>query len=482
MQRRIQFEGLIAFLFVFLAMDAKSQVSEVPQCPATVIQKVYFGNGIWVPTLADATTSMWKLKKAVRSKMTAEQYAVTCFDVAYNHSLGKYNSGDIWETARQILGNEYPSLLIGHLLRIGNIPTFSIPSTLRQQLNVLLRTEGARSLIQGQTIASDVTEQVAAYESDIQLGRKIVVVAHSQGNLFVNLAYESSTLTHKTSFAMVPVASPDTKSDRSLVGHVTFANDLVIDAVQALRFASGLDLALSANDISEAPETASAHEFSENYLTDTSSTKFIVDGVITSLHDLPIPSSALTTIRVTGVIDSISYNGGDIESIFPAPLSTGVPFTYTVVYDPTLTVKSVQSVPNPTYASYYGTSIATSIGSSGQAYAFPAGNGYDFTIFGGPVVHSSLHLASSVFFSGTSCSGVNHIEAQADLGNGPIGYFFDTSPLSVSPIVNVFQHAAMAFSVSASTYPACLSSFDVVSMHITDVSVVTAPPQLHYSE
>lgn len=287
------------FIVLLFALNVAQGATD-SACVATT-QSVYFGNGVWVVSEKDAADSKDDMEDLFRGRMATDVYAATKFDIAYNRSLSRV--GDVIESARQILGNEYPTLLVARLLGISRLTRFLIPNSLEQQLNDVLRNEAARSLLQGQTSAADVAIHVGAYQADIAEGRKVVVVAHSQGNLFVNLAYDQLTDTQRNSFAMAPVASPDTVAKRSLVGHVTFANDKVIDLVQIVRLAAGLLPALLPNDFAQDPQTFWAHEFSENYLTDASAQEFIVGGVLITLAGLPIPptlgQSGIITVTLT---------------------------------------------------------------------------------------------------------------------------------------------------------------------------------------
>jgi hypothetical protein len=259
-------------------------------------QAIYFGNGVWVVDQDDAYASMEELREAIRPSLTSISFESTRFDIAFNQSLGHWS--DIAETARQIVGNEYPTLLISTLLRISGVPAFLVPSALSERLNDVLRNEAARQMLQGSTSATDVSHHVSHYRNDFSAGRKVVIVGHSQGNLFANLAIDQLTESERMRLAAVPVASPDREAKRSLVGHVTFLNDSVINLVQILRELAGLDLALLGNDFADAPGTVWAHEFSENYLRDSSARQFIVSGVVASLELLasapPPPSGAMT--------------------------------------------------------------------------------------------------------------------------------------------------------------------------------------------
>ena len=252
------------------------------------LQAVYFGNGVWVVTEEQAAESLIEVRGLLKSQMTPSSYSATKFAVAYNKSFSKVS--DLIEAARQIVGNEYPTLLLANILGLNRLARFFLPEDVIRRVDDLLNNEGARKMIQGPTSVADVASHVAAYKSDIGEGRKIVVVAHSQGNLFVNLAFQQLTSSEQSSFAIVPVASPDSIVRKSLVGHVTFINDLVIGIVQLVRSLAGLPGALSPNDVAEQPGSIDGHKFVENYITDVSSSGFISGGVIQSLTLLPAPN------------------------------------------------------------------------------------------------------------------------------------------------------------------------------------------------
>jgi hypothetical protein len=287
--------GLLGLWLVLTSAIVLAQQPEDSLCGGT--QAIYFGNGVWVVSPGDARDTLEDLKDRLRPSMSADQFNTTKFGVAYNRSAGRVS--DVLESARQILGNEYPSLLVALLLQRAGAPDWLIPDSLQVQLNDLLRNEAARRFLQGQVSESDVAIHVTSYKADIVEGRKIVVVSHSQGNLFVNLAFEKLTAAERNSFAMIPVASPDSVVRRSLIGHVTFSNDLVIEAVELARSLAGLPSVLPFNDFAESPQTISAHEFSSNYLTDNSSAQFIVNGVLSTLATLPTPPNLAGTGIIT---------------------------------------------------------------------------------------------------------------------------------------------------------------------------------------
>jgi len=84
-----------------------------------------------------------------------------------------------------------------------------------------------------QAYEADLGVQITDYKNSIALGHSVIAVAHSQGNLFTNDAYEKATQDdgswRKDYFIVVAVASPATKllEDNDKDPHIGFDNDLV---------------------------------------------------------------------------------------------------------------------------------------------------------------------------------------------------------------------------------------------------------------
>jgi hypothetical protein len=79
-----------------------------------------------------------------------------------------------------------------------------------------------------------VADQVSGYLDELQAGRRVIVVAHSQGNLYANASHAAiaaSDSTVLTSFGIVGVADP---AEISFNGYVTSDDDLVINALRTL--------------------------------------------------------------------------------------------------------------------------------------------------------------------------------------------------------------------------------------------------------
>lgn len=95
---------LLLVIVLFQSFNANAQDDNSLECGGS--QTGYFLNGVNVITRHDALESMADMMPALRSNISDDSVG-TRFSVAYNRSLAGLRS-DILETARQILGNEYP--------------------------------------------------------------------------------------------------------------------------------------------------------------------------------------------------------------------------------------------------------------------------------------------------------------------------------------------------------------------------------------
>jgi hypothetical protein len=104
----------------------------------------------------------------------------------------------------------------------------------------------------------DIAEMVKSYANSINAGHRVVLVSHSQGNLFGVRAYEKLESWQRKYFKQVSVASPASKVVGG-GGHVTSVDDMII--VPLIEVAG----ALPANAKNIKP-TESTHEFVRGYL------------------------------------------------------------------------------------------------------------------------------------------------------------------------------------------------------------------------
>lgn len=275
----------ILVLLSYLPNFALAQICQ----PDTV---VYFGNGVWTEKM-DATRSAARMLDAVRAGLSASE---SCrYDqpaVAYNQTENKLL--DILESARQTLGNEYPTLAIAGLLGLlgvdNSLISFVMPDGAVQAFNDQLRGRAVQEFLAGTSSNTNVVEHVALYVSDLQT-KRVVLVAHSQGNIFANLSAEKLLQEEPElypRFAIIPVASPEFSVRKSLVGHIRFSDDLVILAAQVAKVNLGLPVPLEANDEDNVDKDFWSHLFLEAYFSDPSSRSFILNGIIATASGLGV--------------------------------------------------------------------------------------------------------------------------------------------------------------------------------------------------
>ena len=260
---------------------------------------VYYGNGVGrgEPTHADAEDGKRRIAFLVHQALPAPDREKYSTKLAFNSSAGRLN--DIIEAARQTLGNEWPTLLAGFLLGDRRLLSL-LPAELVRSFNDFLTNQSIQELM-GTTLGNaDVATHVASYGSDIEEGKKVVLVSHSQGNIFGNLAFQRLDASrYQPYFAMVPVASPESTSRKSLVGHVRFSQDLVIGGVELAKRLAGLPVPMPANDSLDTSGDALGHGFVESYLADSSARNFIVSGAIRTADSLQQPESNAAAGAIT---------------------------------------------------------------------------------------------------------------------------------------------------------------------------------------
>ncbi len=138
-------------------------------------------------------------------------------------------------------------------------------------------------------VDADLREQVADYKKAISNGRKVIVVAHSQGNFYANDAYG---LVNSPSFGIVSVATPAfyVAGDGP---YITLTTDKVINLV--VRPLSALAELLPPKPANETNNTDGGrdwmgHDFVSAYLEGDKSGQFIEDNVLNVATQLPKPS------------------------------------------------------------------------------------------------------------------------------------------------------------------------------------------------
>ncbi|MCR4275847.1 MAG: hypothetical protein NUV90_00455 [Candidatus Parcubacteria bacterium] len=215
-------KSIIGVMCLLLALCTEA-FGEGAFCQVPTGTVVVFGNGI-MGTQKDAVASRNKLHDTLRATLTSDEFNKLEFDLAYNQSYGLIS--DLYESLKQKLSSD--NVVVSFWRWLGNRE--EIPALVREALtNMATRFDFSTHVGTG-----DLDNHLTLYRASILAGKKVVVVAHSQGNFFANAAYEllhsgTDSVTSR-SFGIVSVANP-----ASFVGgdgpYTTLIEDVVIQAI-----------------------------------------------------------------------------------------------------------------------------------------------------------------------------------------------------------------------------------------------------------
>ena len=205
-------------LVTFLAMSGVVYGEGGQQCqPETV---VFFGNGVWNDA-EDANESRRKLETHLNTHISGTNLDGTItYKLAHNPSNGYLE--DLLETFEQDLQTSY-SLFWNYLAEWDTMPDF-----LQDKIIAIAKEVDA-------TVVSanpSVQEHIGRYNTYLSEGKMVVLVAHSQGNLYGNIAHLGIAPQYIDGFGMVSVANPDsyvaggglyTTIDEYLIGSIPLA-------------------------------------------------------------------------------------------------------------------------------------------------------------------------------------------------------------------------------------------------------------------
>jgi hypothetical protein len=277
---------------------------------------IVYGNGI-LNTQRDANDSLTVIQRKLRSKLPAEKFATLDFKLAYNQSVGIFT--DMRETWRQKTESDNFDSLFWRMT--SGLTT--IPVTLQNDYKKRLASLDAWGPLE----KFDITIHLNLYRELIRDGKKVVVVAHSQGNLFANKAYDilysgNDALT-TNSFGIVAVATP-----ASFVGgngfHTTLETDHIIATVKNESSDSDRNLALPLPwNVQNSPTgwDLEGHAFVGEYLLDgsLSESKIIGDILYTNnrLEKYTPSANAITISIISKAMVGMNFS-------IMGPLNTGV--------------------------------------------------------------------------------------------------------------------------------------------------------------
>lgn len=217
-------KSILGVMCMFLVFCTEA-IGEGAFCQSPTGTVVVFGNGI-LSKQHDANASRDKLSELLNATLTPEEFNKITFGLAYNKSYGF--TRDLYESLKQKILTDNVAVSFWRWLGGREV----VPDAVREELTKIATQFDFSTRV----APTDLNNHLALYRSSINAGKKVVVVAHSQGNFFANAAYERLHIGHDAitsrSFGIVSVANP-----AGFVGgggpYTTLFEDLVIEAIAA---------------------------------------------------------------------------------------------------------------------------------------------------------------------------------------------------------------------------------------------------------
>ncbi|MGW8288056.1 MAG: hypothetical protein ACWGOD_07405, partial [Desulfobulbales bacterium] len=134
-------------------------------------------------------------------------------------------------------------------------------------------------------------EHVKTYQTTIAEGKRVLLVAHSQGNLFGNMAYNNLNSREKQSFGMVAVANVDNTVIGADEPYTTLQDDKVVLALITAQFALPTKPMSPNTENQVASPDPLGHSFIEAYMaSDSNSGEQIIQQIVATLDNIVTPS------------------------------------------------------------------------------------------------------------------------------------------------------------------------------------------------
>ncbi len=245
---------------------------------------VVFGNGVWNDK-EQADSSRRRLTRRLESHVAGTDLeGIITYATAHNPSDGILL--DLMETFEQNLQTDW-SQFWRYLAGLDLMPDF-----LQNKLIEIANTVD-ESILQGNPA---VQSHIEKYNKFLSEGNKVVVVAHSQGNLFANIAYLGIDSQHIDGFGIVSVGNPDNYVAGS-GPHTTLDEDIIIGNVPG-SLPANIDNFFGINF-----RDLTGHMFEKSYMAiEHQAQSKILGDVMSTINGLNFPDTTLGSGIITATL------------------------------------------------------------------------------------------------------------------------------------------------------------------------------------
>ena len=265
-------------MYAIIALSLFSHAENINECKTDI----YYGNGVWNSS-EDAKKSRRALEKRIVNKEIIKN------DPLLKAKYGKVKLAYNWGQGRlfDVLETYYQLREAGQLDGVGFYAAIAVLTMYRPDITIsAYATQKLMEPFTKDWEQGNVDEMWQAYyRESFKLGHRVLLVSHSQGNLFANRIFDTIDPTeYKKYFANIQVASPASKVKADEVGkgaHVTLWGDPIINPIPG--------------SMSPNAQGSPGHAFVEAYLDQRDPYDKIVSRIKTTLPTLDAELTQWTT-------------------------------------------------------------------------------------------------------------------------------------------------------------------------------------------
>lgn len=234
--------SVISIIILLFAAASPVFSQESNQCSPLAKTQIYFSNGMFTDQV-DANRRLADIERHLSPQLSGIEYGLS---VAYNENEGSHESGaygftrlyGIWKQVQEVALQAAGDSVVGFLRWASGI--VQLPDIISLYSDEIADAIEYKIAIED----ADVQEHVSSYLADLNEGNRIIILAHSQGNYYANLARnltlekyrtQNAGLSADASISILSIASPATVVSGGS-SHVTLEEDFIINTLRRNSF------------------------------------------------------------------------------------------------------------------------------------------------------------------------------------------------------------------------------------------------------